>query len=347
MANYTWKMWNIPGDRARDVDGLGRSLPARLHAGATRRARARAARLRSAEVRGSHAGQGHRVSGLPDSTAGTRCGARWSPGPRWSATASSGFATSTSSRTCSLASGEKYFFADYHTVFCSIDIDELWGEDTLPYTGRMMIPLLIPGLAQRVSRRRRVAALLVVRVPDARHRDEGHHAARQSRHADPDRSAGPAGRGRSRFPQQHHRLRARAQPVRREGLPAAVGTGVRDVSGATSIAARRFRTCATSGGTPSSSTGACRKRSTPPIRRRWPSRRCDAIASSRRRRRTSASRCSPTLEVFARLGLTRSRSQPAPLHRRGRLPVDAAAAAVAANGQRVWVGVGRLVRLLP
>jgi UDP-galactopyranose mutase len=38
-------------------------------------------------------------------------------------------------------------FADYHTVFCSIDIDELWGERTLPYTGRMMIPLLIPGLA--------------------------------------------------------------------------------------------------------------------------------------------------------------------------------------------------------
>src|SRR5438270_2847973 len=44
-------------------------------------------------------------------------------------------------------SGEKYFFADYHTVFCSIDIDRLWGEDALPYTGRMMIPLLIPGLA--------------------------------------------------------------------------------------------------------------------------------------------------------------------------------------------------------
>jgi UDP-galactopyranose mutase len=31
-------------------------------------------------------------------------------------------------------------------VFCSIDIDELWSENTLPYTGRMMIPLLIPGL---------------------------------------------------------------------------------------------------------------------------------------------------------------------------------------------------------
>jgi hypothetical protein len=46
-----------------------------------------------------------------------------------------------------MASGEKHRFADYHTVFCSIDIDDLWGEDTLPYTGRMMIPLLIPGLA--------------------------------------------------------------------------------------------------------------------------------------------------------------------------------------------------------
>jgi hypothetical protein len=45
-------------------------------------------------------------------------------------------------------SGEKYYFAEFHTVFASIDVDRLWGEDTLPYTGRMMIPLLIPGLAQ-------------------------------------------------------------------------------------------------------------------------------------------------------------------------------------------------------
>ena len=37
--------------------------------------------------------------------------------------------TSTPSRTCCLASGEKHYFADYHTVFCSIDIDELWGEN--------------------------------------------------------------------------------------------------------------------------------------------------------------------------------------------------------------------------
>jgi hypothetical protein len=45
-----------------------------------------------------------------------------------------------------MASGEKYCFSDYHAVFCSLDIDRLWGEDTLPYTGRMMIPLVIPGL---------------------------------------------------------------------------------------------------------------------------------------------------------------------------------------------------------
>jgi hypothetical protein len=46
-----------------------------------------------------------------------------------------------------MASGERHYFSDYHTVFCSIDLDALWGEDTLPYTGRMMIPLLVPGLA--------------------------------------------------------------------------------------------------------------------------------------------------------------------------------------------------------
>src|SRR5260221_14614143 len=45
-----------------------------------------------------------------------------------------------------MASGDRLAFADYHAVFCSIDLDALWGEDTLPYTGRMMIPLLIPGL---------------------------------------------------------------------------------------------------------------------------------------------------------------------------------------------------------
>jgi hypothetical protein len=45
-----------------------------------------------------------------------------------------------------MASGAKYYFAECRTVFCSIDLDDLWSEDTLPYAGRMMIPLLIPGL---------------------------------------------------------------------------------------------------------------------------------------------------------------------------------------------------------
>ena len=49
--------------------------------------------------------------------------------PRFESSAS---ATSTSSRTCKLASGDKHYFADYHTVFCSIDIDELWGENRCP-----------------------------------------------------------------------------------------------------------------------------------------------------------------------------------------------------------------------
>lgn len=40
----------------------------------------------------------------------------------------------------------KYYFGDYCAVINTIDIDSLWGEDTLPYTGRMIIPLLIPGL---------------------------------------------------------------------------------------------------------------------------------------------------------------------------------------------------------
>ena len=275
MANYTWKMWNIPGDELEtSMVWADRFRHAYTKSDDEERG-ARRARLRSAEVRGPHARQGHRVSGLSRSTAGTRSGTRWWRARPSSAIASSASATSTSRPYVLTASGEKYYFADYHTVFCSIDIDELWGEDTLPYTGRMMIPLLIPGLEQRVSRRRRVAALLVVRVPDARHRDEGHHAARQPRHADPDRGAGAARRG-GVLSAEHDRLRARAQPVRREGVSAAVGAGVRDLPRATSIAAGRSRTCATSAATPSSSTGAWRKRSTPPIRRRSSSSRCDA-----------------------------------------------------------------------
>lgn len=43
-------------------------------------------------------------------------------------------------------SGEKYYFSDYKYVINTIDLDTLYGEDTLKYTGRMMIPLLLPDL---------------------------------------------------------------------------------------------------------------------------------------------------------------------------------------------------------
>lgn len=35
-------------------------------------------------------------------------------------------------------------FEDYDAVISTISIDELWGEDTLPYTGRIVLPLLFP-----------------------------------------------------------------------------------------------------------------------------------------------------------------------------------------------------------
>jgi len=43
-------------------------------------------------------------------------------------------------------SGKNYHFKDYYCVINTLDVDQLWGEDILPYTGRMIIPLLIPEL---------------------------------------------------------------------------------------------------------------------------------------------------------------------------------------------------------
>jgi len=38
----------------------------------------------------------------------------------------------------------KYYFKNYYAVISTISIDELWGENTLPYTGRIIMPILIP-----------------------------------------------------------------------------------------------------------------------------------------------------------------------------------------------------------
>lgn len=40
----------------------------------------------------------------------------------------------------------KYYFSDYHAVINTLDMDLIWGEDSLEYTGRMIVPLLMPDL---------------------------------------------------------------------------------------------------------------------------------------------------------------------------------------------------------
>ena len=236
------------------------------------------------------------------------------------------------------ASGEKYHFADYHTVFCSIDIDELWGEDTLPYTGRMMIPLLIPGLASAFPEgaeslhysscefQTRVTEMKVI-----------------TRHESPDTLIlieVPVLPGAAQsFPKKHHRLRAREQPVRREGVSAAVrATGLRNLISATWSAGKKIPICAMSAGTRSSSTGACRKRSTPPTE----SARLRAGVTPRVLASTTSHKKEPlipTLEVFAGLGL---RDLDLNLHHliEAGTPVEAVADAVATGGQRVWIVSG-------
>ena len=143
MADYTWKMWNIPGHELE----TSMVWADRFH--------------------GEQAGAPTttKVSGydplkFEDHTLGKGIRFQVYPKHGWNAVWDAMVARATVVRDrivgiqdeyrkpyVLLESGEKHHFADYHTVFCSIDIDRLWGEDVLPYTGRMMIPLLIPGLA--------------------------------------------------------------------------------------------------------------------------------------------------------------------------------------------------------
>ena len=144
MANYTWKMWNIPGNE------LETSM-------------VWADRFNS-EKDGAPSPQ--RVTGYDplkfgDHTLGKGIHFQVYPKHGWNAVWDAMAADATRVRDTILgirdehrrpyiatAGGEKYYFSDFHTVFNTIDIDRLWGEDTLPYTGRMMIPLLIPHLAR-------------------------------------------------------------------------------------------------------------------------------------------------------------------------------------------------------
>jgi UDP-galactopyranose mutase len=142
MANYTWKMWNIPGDELQTRMVWADRFQSEKGAPTTTKV------------------SGYDPLKFDDHTLGKGIQFQVYPKHGWNAVWDAMVARAhvVRDRIVSirdeytrpyvlLGSGEKLYFADYHTVFCSIDIDQLWGEDTLPYTGRMMIPLVIPGLA--------------------------------------------------------------------------------------------------------------------------------------------------------------------------------------------------------
>ena len=143
MANYTWKMWNIPGDQLE----TSMVWADRFHHAYTKKD----------EKTGGIAG--YDPIKFEDHTLGKGIRFQVYPKGGWNAVWDAMVARSTVVRDriagikdehkqphVLMDSGDKYYFSDYHTVFSTIDIDELWGEDTLPYTGRMMIPFVIPGL---------------------------------------------------------------------------------------------------------------------------------------------------------------------------------------------------------
>lgn len=142
MANYTWKMWNIPGDELETSMVWADRFQSEKGAPTTQKV------------------TGYDPLKFDDHTLGKGIKFQVYPKHGWNAVWDAMVARSTVVRDRIVGiqdehkkpfvlteSGEKYYFSDYHTVFSSIDIDRLWGEDTIPYTGRMMIPLLIPGLA--------------------------------------------------------------------------------------------------------------------------------------------------------------------------------------------------------
>src|SRR5262245_54986770 len=149
MANYTWKMWNIPGDELQ----TSMVWADRFHHAYTKPGDKKGGQPAPRGV------SGYDPIKFEDHTLGKGIRFQVYPKGGWNEVWNAMVARSTVVRDrvvgirdehkqpyVLMASGEKYYFSEYHTVFCSIDVDDLWGEDTLPYTGRMMIPLLIPEL---------------------------------------------------------------------------------------------------------------------------------------------------------------------------------------------------------
>jgi UDP-galactopyranose mutase len=142
MADYTWKMWNIPGDQLETSMVWADRFQGEQGAPKTRGV------------------AGYDPLKFEDHTLGK--GVRFQVYPKhgWNAVWDAmvqrasvirdqivGIMDESRNPYILTEAGEQYYFSSYHTVFCSIDVDRLWGEDVLPYTGRMMIPLVIPGLA--------------------------------------------------------------------------------------------------------------------------------------------------------------------------------------------------------
>jgi len=143
MASYTWKMWNIPGDELETSMVWADRFQSEQSAPA------------AAKV------TGYDPLKFDDHTLGKGITFQVYPTHGWNAVWDAMVARSTVVRDRIIGiedehrrpsvvtdGGERHYFSDYHTVFCTIDIDRLWGEDALPYTGRMMVPLLIPGLSR-------------------------------------------------------------------------------------------------------------------------------------------------------------------------------------------------------
>ena len=142
MRNYTWKMWNIPGEKLKT-------------------SMVWADRFQHAY---SSSKKGLGLSGydplkFEEHTLGKGISFQVYPKNGWNVVWDKMVADATviqdtilgikdeDTKPCiATASGNNYYFSDFHIVFSTLDIDELWGENKLPYTGRIMVPLLLPNL---------------------------------------------------------------------------------------------------------------------------------------------------------------------------------------------------------
>ena len=145
MANYTWKMWNIPGDELKT---------SMIWADRFKHAYSKGDK----GVRGL---EGYDPMKFENHTLGKGIRFQVYPKKGWNVVwdnmmkevevindSVDRLVEEKGEQYIAMASGDKYNFSDYRSVINTKSIDELFGEDTLPYTGRMMIPLLIPGIGK-------------------------------------------------------------------------------------------------------------------------------------------------------------------------------------------------------